>query len=115
MRPDIAITHTPLVVHGVVPAQTDTLVTLTLAKGSAWLAEQLPHTDLVRAKNGRLTLTLSVADPNWLRTVLLQHAPHIVKVEPQDWARPAAEQARAALSRYSELDLPAHDQERGTP
>ncbi len=76
------------------------LVTITLASPARWLAEQLATESVTELTDGAFALRLRVANPAWLRSLLLAAAPDVLAVDPPDVAADAAAAARAALAAY---------------
>jgi proteasome accessory factor C len=76
------------------------LVTITLASPARWLAEQLATESVTELVDGAFALRLRVANPAWLRGLLLAAAPDVLAVDPPDVAADAAASARAALAAY---------------
>lgn len=74
-------------------------VTLTLAPEGRWITEYYPVRAVEPAGDG-VAATLLVADPVWLRRLLLRLGPAVLAVDPPEAAASAREAARAALSLY---------------
>jgi len=85
-------------------------VTLTLAPEGRWITEYYPMRAVVPAGDGAsegggpagdgVRATLLVADPVWLRRLLLRLGPAVLAVDPPEAAASAREAARAALAAY---------------
>ena len=84
------------------PASDHLLVTLRLSPRFAWVADYYPHESL-EADGEELRLTLRVADPAWLRSLVLGAAGGVTVLEPTTLAADIRNEARAALSRYAAL------------
>lgn len=89
------------------PGPDDELITLELASRARWIAEQIPVEHVENLPDGAFRVALRVADPAWLRHLLLQVARDVRAVSPPRVAADAARAARAALVAY---DDPAADQ-----
>jgi len=85
------------------PAPDDALVTLELAPGARWLAEQVPVESVEDLEDGTVRVSLRVGDPAWLRALLLREASNIRSVTPPSAALPATTAAQAALAAYTPL------------
>ena len=85
------------------PGPDDELVTLELASRARWIAEQVPVESVENLPDGAFRVALRVADPAWLRHLLLQTAREVLAVTPARVAADAARAARAALAAYGEL------------
>ncbi len=85
------------------PSAEDELVTLELASPVRWIAEQVPVESVEDLPDGDFRVALRVAEPAWLRHLLLQVAAHVRSVEPAVVAADAAQAARAALAAYGPL------------
>jgi proteasome accessory factor C len=74
-------------------------VTLHLANRAAWITEYIPivHT---RAAGDHLEVELLVADPDWLRSLLLRLGADVLAVVPEDAALAARTAAADALAAY---------------
>lgn len=90
--------------HPTVVPRAASQVSLDLAPGGQWLADHLPHTSAHRHGDGSITLELEVANPQWLDSTILQHAPLIQHVHPSQAAAAAGAHARAALAQYDEWE-----------
>ncbi|MFT4294276.1 MAG: WYL domain-containing protein [Micropruina sp.] len=78
------------------------LVTLTIAERAHWIAEYYPVRS-VTAVDAGWRVQLLVADPAWLRSLLLRLGPDVLDVEPAEAAASARAAAAEALALYSEL------------
>lgn len=84
------------------PAPDDELVTLELASRVRWIAEQVPVESVENLPDGDFRVALRVADPAWLRHLLLQVAADVRAITPPRVAADAAAAARAALACYGD-------------
>jgi proteasome accessory factor C len=84
------------------PGPDDELITLELASRARWIAEQVPVESVEDLPDGAFRVALRVADPAWLRHLLLQIARDVRAVSPPRVAADAARAARAALTAYDE-------------
>ena len=75
-------------------------VTLTLAAPGRWITEYYPLRSATPTPDGGVVATLLVADPVWLRRLLLRLGPAVLAVDPPEAAASAREAALAALSAY---------------
>ncbi|RYV50691.1 helix-turn-helix transcriptional regulator [Pengzhenrongella frigida] len=85
------------------PDPDDELVTLELASRARWIAEQVPVERVENLPDGDFRVALRVADPAWLRHLLLRVADDVRSVTPARVAADAAQAARTALAAYAEL------------
>jgi proteasome accessory factor C len=74
-------------------------VTLVVAEPARWIAEYVPVVSS-RSVPGGLEVVLKVADPAWLRALLLRLGPGVLAVDPPEAAASAREAAVEALQRY---------------
>lgn len=74
-------------------------VTLLLAPDAAWITEYYP-TLAVRPGNGTVEVDLLVADPTWLRSLLLRLGRGVLGVTPPQAAADARQAAADALAAY---------------
>ena len=81
-------------------------VTHDLAAEGRWITEYHPMVEVLPTDAGGVRARLLVADPAWLRRLLLRLGPAVRAVEPPDAARSASEAAREALAAYAELADP---------
>jgi proteasome accessory factor C len=79
------------------------LVTLELRPWAAWVAEYYPTESVTRHADGRLTVSLRVTDPAWLRALLLRLGGGACVVSPAGAGDSAAEAAQEALDQYAAL------------
>jgi proteasome accessory factor C len=79
------------------------LVTLELRPWAAWVAEYYPTESMTRHEDGRLTVSLRVTDPAWLRALLLRLGGGAWVVSPRGAGDSAAEVAQEALDQYAAL------------
>lgn len=77
-------------------------VRLRLASSARWIAEQVPVEQVAELEDGEFEVELVVAEPSWLRQLLLQDAGHVREIRPASAAHEAAASARAALALYGE-------------
>ncbi|MFC8734020.1 helix-turn-helix transcriptional regulator [Luteimicrobium sp. NPDC057192] len=99
-----------------VPDESAELVTIVFDSPARWVAEEVPVESVRNRDDGTFEVTLRVADPVWLRHLLLQQARHVRSVTPPWPAVDVAEAARAALGAYARLgqgDRPDDDFGRG--
>lgn len=82
------------------PASDHLLATLRLAPRFSWVADYYPHESLEQDGN-ELRLTLRVADPAWLRSLVLGSGGGVGVLEPASLAAEIRDEARAALASYS--------------
>jgi proteasome accessory factor C len=102
---DVPATEHPVAGHTqtFTPSPQDELVTLELASPERWIAEQVPVESVEDLPDGGFRVALRVAEPAWLRHLLLQVAANVRTVEPAVVATDAADAARAALAAYGPL------------
>jgi proteasome accessory factor C len=86
-----------------VPDESAELVTIVFDSPARWVAEEVPVESVRNREDGTFEVTLRVADPVWLRHLLLQQARHVRSVDPPWPAVDVAEAARAALGAYARL------------
>lgn len=79
------------------------LVTVHLTSSARWVAERTPVEEVTDLPDGTLRVTLRVADPSWVRNLLLALGESVLAVAPAEVARHVAAQARAALAAYDHL------------
>lgn len=82
------------------PRPDDTLVTLRLARGAAWVADYYPVETVEPGPEGSLTVTLRTADTLWLRRLVLRLGGHATVVAPAELAQAVTSGATAALAAY---------------
>ncbi|MDR1807761.1 MAG: WYL domain-containing protein [Propionibacteriaceae bacterium] len=109
---DVRATGEVAAAHGPEPAHTwlDTLaqappVRLIVHPGAQWITEYYPVAGQVRLPNGDLDVTLPVADPAWLRWLLLRLGPGVAVVGAPAVTADAAHAAQAALAAYAYAGL----------
>jgi proteasome accessory factor C len=83
------------------PAPDHPLVTLRLGPPARWVADYYPCELATELPDGRLEVTLRVADPTWVRRLVLGHGPAIEVVGPGWFADQVRAQARQALAAYA--------------
>ncbi|GMA25995.1 protein pafC [Luteimicrobium album] len=93
-----------------VPDDSAELVTIVFDSQARWVAEEVPVESVRNRDDGTFEVTLRVADPVWLRHLLLQQARHVRSVTPSWPAVDVAESARAALGAYARLGLGTNDE-----
>ena len=79
------------------------LVTLELQPEAAWVAEYYPTESVDPLPGGRLSVSLRVVDPGWLRGLLLRLGGGARVLAPVEAGESASEAAREALSQYAAL------------
>ncbi|HZA72998.1 MAG TPA: WYL domain-containing protein [Propionibacteriaceae bacterium] len=109
----VEVTDTPVEPHAVQLKDLSTgwfeslqdapLVTLELESWAAWVAEYYPTETVTRHEDGRLTVTLHVTDPAWLRSLLLRLGGGARAVSPAGAGDSAVEVAQEALDQYAAL------------
>ncbi|SDC16921.1 proteasome accessory factor C [Sanguibacter gelidistatuariae] len=82
----------------------DTVAELVLSSRARWIAEQIPVESVVNLDEARFAVTVRVANPLWLRHLLLRHARDVRSVRPAAPRDDAARAAGAALAAYAALD-----------
>jgi proteasome accessory factor C len=75
-------------------------VQLVVDSEGRWVAEAHPVRSVDDLGDGTTRITLAVASPSWLATLLLRLGPHVVEVEPSSWTVAARERATEVLRRY---------------
>lgn len=78
------------------------LVTLVVAPEYAWIAEYYPAASVARRDDG-VEVSFHVADPAWLRGLLLRLGDGLVSLTPDDAAAGARTAAREALALYERV------------
>lgn len=76
-------------------------VTLLVRPEATWISDYYPVRGVEARADGLTAVTLGVADPAWLTSLLLRLGPGVVAVEPDSAAADARAQARAALAHYA--------------
>ena len=84
------------------PAPEHPLVTLRLAPVAGWVADYYPCESVRRLPDGGLVATLRVADPTWVRRLVLGFGAAAQVLDPPWLADQVRDEARAALAGYSE-------------
>ena len=109
---EVNVTETSATDHGVAPTPASgwldqrpeaAEVTLDLTAAGRWITEYYPILDVEPLAGDALRVRLLVADPAWLRQLLLRLGPAVTRVEPAEAARSAAAAASEALSAYAAL------------
>ena len=102
---DEPATAHPVVEHAdtFTPSPQADLVTLELSGPARWIAEQVPVEGVEDLPDGGFRVALRIAEPAWLRHLLLQVARHVRAVTPDVVASDVAASARAALAAYGDL------------
>lgn len=75
-------------------------VTLDLGPDGRWITEYYPMRSVTPLRGGGVRVTLLVADPVWLRRLLLRLGRAVRRVQPPEAAESAVAAATDALSRY---------------
>jgi len=83
------------------PASDHLLVTLRLAPRFGWVADYYPH-ESVESDGDGLRLTLRVADPAWVRSLVLGSTGGVRVLEPAPLVAEIRDEARAALASYAD-------------
>lgn len=78
------------------------LVTLTVTDRAHWISEYYPVRSVTRVRRG-WRVELLVADPAWLRALLLRLGPEVRAVDPPEAAESARAAASEALALYAEV------------
>lgn len=78
--------------------------TIEVRSTALWRVEEVPHEELEHTGAGTLRVRIPIANTSWFAGFLLRLGEDAVGVSPASAAAPAAEQARAALAAYAELD-----------
>lgn len=82
------------------PAEEHLLATLRLAPAYFWAADYYP-TERVVEQDGRLQVDLRVADPAWVRSLVLGSAGQVEVLSPEWLAESIRDEARSALAAYA--------------
>jgi proteasome accessory factor C len=82
------------------PAPEHLLVTLRLAPAAGWVADYYPCESVRPLPDGGLVATLRVADPSWVRRLVLGFGAAAQVLDPPWLAEQARAEARAALAGY---------------
>ena len=83
------------------PAEGDTVVTLALEPGAAWVADFYPCDSVEDLGDGRQVVTLRTRGTAWIRRLALSLGPSGRVLEPAELAAQVREDARTALAAYS--------------
>lgn len=103
----VEVTGQPVTDHGEAPVPASgwlderpdaALVTLDLRPQGHWIVEYHPTVSVERLPDGVWRVALRVADPGWLRRLLLRLGPAVVRVDPPEAAASARDAAREALA-----------------
>ncbi|RIK16693.1 MAG: WYL domain-containing protein [Acidobacteria bacterium] len=78
----------------------DTVVTLHLEPGSAWVADSFPVESVTELGGGRLEVTMRVGDPRWLHRLVRRQGGEVRVLAPGPLVEEVAAGARAALEGY---------------
>lgn len=109
----VDITDEPVSDHGTPPAFTDrwlealptaTRVTLEVAESARWIAEYYPVQSVTTTERG-MQVEMLIADPLWLRGLILRLGPAVLAVDPPEAMGPAVQSAKAALAVYRQSGL----------
>ncbi|HEV7148551.1 MAG TPA: WYL domain-containing protein [Pedococcus sp.] len=85
------------------PRPDDTLVTLRLAPGAAWVSDYYPVETVETASDGSQTVTLRTADTLWLRRLMWRLGGLGTVLAPDELAEAVRDGAAAALAAYDGL------------
>jgi proteasome accessory factor C len=85
------------------PRPDDTLVTLRLAPGAAWVSDYYPVETVETASDGSQTVTLRTADTLWLRRLMWRLGGRGTVLAPDELAEAVRDGAAAALAAYDGL------------
>lgn len=104
----VTLTDRPVAEHGQIPDapggwldHRDAVeVCLDLAPEGRWVTEYYPLRSVEALEAGAVRVRLLVADPVWLRRLLLRLGPSVVAVDPPEAADSARDAAREALAGY---------------
>ena len=77
------------------------LVSVTVSRGAAWLADEFPGR-VTRHPDDTLTIQLNTWSPGWIEALLIDISPHLLAVDPPEWAERAAERANVALVNWED-------------
>jgi proteasome accessory factor B/proteasome accessory factor C len=99
----------PVEAHGAPPEATSWLHTLAAAPpvrlivhpAAQWITDYYPVTEQVARPDGDIEVTLPVADPAWLRWLILRLGPGVTVLDSPAALAEAAEVARQALAAYA--------------
>lgn len=82
----------------------DTVAELVLSSRARWIAEQIPVESVVNLDDAHFAVTVRVANPLWLRHLLLRNAREVRSLRPAAAREDAARAAGEALAAYAALD-----------
>lgn len=108
---EVAVTNEPVAERGEAPTFDSgwldqrpdaTPVTLDVTSEARWITEYFPMQQVEERPDGGARVTMLVADPAWLRRLLLRLGTTVVSVDPPEAARSAEQAARDALALYDE-------------
>ncbi|MDR1387245.1 MAG: WYL domain-containing protein [Propionibacteriaceae bacterium] len=110
---EVAPTGLSAVDHGRAPGSDAWLATLDQAASvrllvrpaARWIAEYYPVSAQLERDDGDCEMTLPIADPGWLRWLLLRLGPAVEVLEPAQAGRTAAAEAARALAAYAGAGL----------
>lgn len=80
------------------PSEHDELVQLLLEPSAAWVAEQFPVESVHEIGDGRVEVTIRVADPQWLTRLIWRLGGQAAVISPASLVASLREQAATALS-----------------
>jgi proteasome accessory factor C len=83
------------------PSEGDTVVTLALEPGAAWVSDFYPCDSVEEVGDGRLVVTLRTRGTAWMRRLALSLGAAGRILEPEFLAEQVREDARTALAAYS--------------
>lgn len=84
------------------PTADDTVVTLALEPGAAWVADFYPCESVAELGDGRLVVEIRTRGSAWIRRLALSLGPSGQIVSPADLAAQVRDDARKALTGYAE-------------
>lgn len=87
------------------PSSAHARATLRLAPAARWVAEYYPVISVSEDDGDALVVELEVADPRWLRRLLLRLAPDVSVVEPAAYAEDFLVAAQQALHLYGDAGV----------
>jgi proteasome accessory factor C len=91
------------------PGPEDVVSVIHLERHARWVADYYPVDSVEELGEGRLAVTLRVADPRWLVRLALRLAPAVTVVEPAELRAEVARTARTTLDHYSDPTADAQD------
>jgi proteasome accessory factor C len=83
------------------PSEGDTVVTIALEPGAAWVADFYPCDSVEELGDGRQIVTVRTQGTSWIRRLALSLGPSGRVLEPAELAAQVREDARTALSAYA--------------